>query len=163
MQSNPDRSAGVQARQRSSSARGFTLIELMIVVAIVAVLASIALPSYFKYVQKSRRADAMAALSQDQGILERCYAATFDYGNVKAAAPGCELLSADAATPSPQGYYNVTLEVPTSASFTLTATPAPGSPQESDTECASFIVTSANGHSALGSGGSDNTASCWQQ
>ncbi len=60
-------------------ARGFTLIELMIVVVIVAILASIALPSYQEQVRKSRRADAKAALMELSGFMERFYAANGRY------------------------------------------------------------------------------------
>jgi type IV pilus assembly protein PilE len=54
-------------------AKGFTLIELVIVVAIVAILAAIALPSYLSYMQKSRRAQAKADLTEIAQELERQY------------------------------------------------------------------------------------------
>ena len=55
----------------TSRSRGFTLVELMIVVAIVAILAAIAYPSYAAYVQRSRRAQAKADLTQLAQDLER--------------------------------------------------------------------------------------------
>jgi len=149
---------------------GFTLLELMIVVAIVAILSAIAVNSYLKYAQQSRRSDALAALTQDQGILERCYAQTFDYSKVTVAASGCGTLTTTATNPSPKGYYAVALSLPSSAStggvvtaYTLTATPVVGAPQASDSQCAVFTLTSANGHSATDSGGNDQTDVCWQQ
>ena len=55
---------------------GFTLIEVMIVVAIVAILSAIALPSYTEYIRRSHRADARAGLLQAQQWLERAATAT---------------------------------------------------------------------------------------
>jgi type IV pilus assembly protein PilE len=151
--------------------RGFTLIELMIVVVIIAILASIAIPSYNHYIQRSRRSDALAALSQDQSILERCYAQNFDYKKVTVAGSGCGSLSQSTPTLSPSKYYGVTVAfASTSAtaqsSYTLTAVPATGSPQLKDTQCASFGVTNANVRSATdssGNSGAAQTAECWRQ
>jgi type IV pilus assembly protein PilE len=142
---------------------GFTLIELMIVVVIVAILAAIAVPSYIKYVQHGRRSDAIAALTMDQGILERCYAQTFDYYNVTTAGNGCGTLTT-ANNLSPQKYYNVVLDTPapasTSSGYVLVATPAPGSPQMSDALCTSFTLSSASGQQSTGSA---TPGTCWQQ
>jgi type IV pilus assembly protein PilE len=144
---------------RSKAASGFSLIELMIVVAIIAVLAAIAVPAYSRYIQRARRSDAMAALTQDQGILERCYAQTFDYYNVKAGT-NCGTIPAT----SPGGYYSIAFDNPapssTSAGYTLVATPASGSPQNSDSQCTSFTLNSATGKTSTGSAA---VGTCWQQ
>jgi len=89
---------------------GFTLIELMIAVAIIGILASIAYPSYQRYVQDSRRVDAHAGLMQAAQQLERCY-------TVSASYSGC-----DFTTTSPEGLYTISREEPEGAtSFTLSA------------------------------------------
>jgi type IV pilus assembly protein PilE len=62
-----------------SRRRGFTLIELMIVVAIVGVLASVALPSYREYVNRGRRADAQTQLLAAQQWMERFYSQNYRY------------------------------------------------------------------------------------
>ena len=59
--------------RKKRSARGFTLIELMIVVAIIAIISAIAVPMYGNYVQKSRRTDAKAKLMEVAQSLERCF------------------------------------------------------------------------------------------
>jgi type IV pilus assembly protein PilE len=154
----------MQTKHPRRTSGGFTLIELMIVVAIIAILGAIAIPSYLKYVMKGRRSDAIAALSQDQGILERCYAQTFDYSKVTVPSSGCGSLSSTAANVSPQKYYDVALTFPAAAStgaaissYTLTATPVAGSPQASDSGCTSFALTSANQKTSTGS-----ASNCWQ-
>ena len=76
---------------------GFTLIELMIAVAIVGILASIAYPSYQRYVTESRRTDAKAVLMQVAGQLERCYTVNNDYS-------ACNAFPRE----SENGFYEVT-------------------------------------------------------
>lgn len=146
------------------------MVELMIVVVIIAILSAIAVPSYLKYSQRSRRSDAMAALTQDQGILERCFAQKFDYNQVTVAGSGCGTLSTTAANPSPKNYYGVALTLPAPAStgaaitsYTLAASPSAGSPQLKDTQCQTITLTSANQRTAVDSGGGNQDTTCWQQ
>src|SRR5882724_9298948 len=88
------------------AARGFTLIELMIVVAVVAILAVVALPAYQDSMRKSRRADAIAALTRLQLLQERHRGANPAYASVVASMPG-----SPSAT-SPEQHYTVTSEGP---------------------------------------------------
>lgn len=93
-----------------NSPRGFTLIELMIVVAVVAVLAAVAIPAYTQYVEQTRRADAQSALLNAAQNLERCFTRNNSYENCP-----------DPAGPSPDGFYNITSDLG-ETTFTLTAT-----------------------------------------
>lgn len=117
--------------------RGFTLIELMIVIAIVAILAAIAIPSYQNQVQKTRRADAKTALLQMAQSMERCFTKTNDYGDS----------SCPSDTESPDGFYDIVV-TPQTTSFTLTAN-AKGQ-QSKDTKCASFSITEKGTRTATG-------------
>lgn len=131
--------------------RAFTLVELMIVVAIVGILAAVAYPSYRSHVLKSHRADALSALSQNQVILERCYAQNFSYSQACASLPAFPLAS-------PQAYYTITLPVQTATAFTLTAT-AVGT-QAQDTTCTTLSVDQANQQTAFDNAGAAQTV-CW--
>jgi len=106
---------------------GFTMVELLVAVAIIGLLASIAFPSYLEYVKKGRRAAAQSHLMdvaqhQQQYLLDtRTYAA--------------DLASLNLTTPSDvSSYYTISITVGDGAppAFTVTATPAAGSAQASD-------------------------------
>ena len=99
--------------QISSSSQGFTLIEIMIVLAILAIILAIAYPAYTEQVRKARRADAVSSLTQQAQLLERCFTRFSAYNNA-----GC----IDPEGASVDGFYAITV-VRTATSFTLTATP----------------------------------------
>jgi len=98
--------------------RGFTLIELMIVVAILGIIAAIALPSYQNQVRDGRRADGTAVLLQARQLMERHYSKNYNYGTP--AAVGIPVKAPIDGTAS---YYVITLAAD-ATTFTLTATPA---------------------------------------
>jgi type IV pilus assembly protein PilE len=96
--------------------RGFTLIELMIVVAIVGILSAIVFPSYTEYIRRGHRADARAGLLQAQQWLERAATAT---GNYPTGALSTTLSWAGDSTKR----YTIAITNNTNTAFTLTATP----------------------------------------
>jgi type IV pilus assembly protein PilE len=119
------------------SIRGFTLLELMIVVALIALLAAIALPAYLGYVQRARRADAQNGLNNAAQAEEKFFGRCNRYGSPAeifgAAAPNCtNPVTVGAPVPSTQGNYNIGLSAVTNLSYTLTATPVVGKPQATD-------------------------------
>jgi type IV pilus assembly protein PilE len=134
---------------------GFTLIELMIAVAIVGILAAIAIPAYSNYVKRANRTDATRSLSVIAQALERCYSQNFTYSNT---APNvCAANNSPVA--SSQGYYTITVNVVAGPpeTYTLSATPVVA-PQTADTACTSFTLNSTGAQGATPAG---NTQTCW--
>ncbi len=131
---------------------GFTLIELMITVAIVGILSAIAYPSYTEYVRRGHRAEARAGLLQAQQWLERAATATGAYP--LAAAFPAKLKEV------PNDRYDisyVTTGTPVN-SFTLTATPKGA--QASD-RCGSYTLTNTGLRGANGATSGDIVTECW--
>ncbi len=107
---------------------GFTLIEVMIAVAIVGILSAIAYPSYQQHVRSSRRADAQAALSELAQFMERRFTETNSYA---AAGP----LPFTQSPKDGTAVYNLTLlpaPALTANTFILRAAPIAGGPQVGD-------------------------------
>ena len=152
-------------RSGSGSHRGFTLVELMIVVAVVAILAAVAYPSYLDSVRKSRRSEAFAALSAVQQAQERWRANHAQYGNL--ANPADANTLPGIATTTAKGYYTIAVSGPSATGYTATATAA-GS-QISDSACAVMGVRLLNGNLRYASGASGiewgaadpDTGRCW--
>ena len=159
-------------RARARRDRGFTLVELIVAMVILATLAAIAIPSYNSYVLKSHRTEAKSALMDAASLEERFFSTSNTYSTIPT-----DLGYGAAGTPFQvgTGYYNissitVTLAVApsgaspggTPATYLITAVPNPASMQVSDTACAVFTINSAGQQTALNSGGVDNTANCWQ-
>ena len=125
--------------------RGFTVVELMVVVAIVAIIAAIALPSYQQSVRKSRRADAVLALQQIQIGQERLRAECTSYAAGLAAARVCDPVTAannrllflnslaNGTGTSDDGLYTLALSNVTATGYTATASAVAGTSQAADT------------------------------
>ena len=136
--------------------RGFTLIELMIVVAIVGILTAIAYPSYAEYIRRGHRADARAGLLQAQQYLERASTAT---GVYPTALPSNLTWAGDTAKRYTIGFQAGN----TNAAFTLVATRKAG-PQATD-RCGNFTLTNTGVRDvAAGTLASGTTAAeCWNK
>ncbi len=123
---------------------GFSLIELIAVMAIIGILVSIAMPSYSQYIQKQRRVDAHHLLLENRSKLTRCFTFAGSYTD-------CRI-----RTESKLEFYTLNSNI-TPTSWTLTAVPAPNSTQVKDTACSSFSLDNLDEKSATG----DTPDQCW--
>jgi type IV pilus assembly protein PilE len=149
--------------------RGFSLIELMIVVAIIGVLAAIAMPSYRDYVYRANRTVAKTVLMEIVGKQEGFYTDRKRYAEVLGPQSATNNLGYDAAVifikpdgtkddeTSSDAIYRVTLSAATMTSFTVQAEPING--QLKDTKCVNLTVDNVGTKAATGT----NSADCWKR
>lgn len=146
--------------QSKKSSRGFTLIELMIVVAVVGILTAIAVPSYMEYVRRGHRADARAGLQQAQLWLERVATATGTYP-ATAAFPTTLTWSADASKRYQISYVPTPAPAPFTG-YTLTATRKSTGAQATD-RCGDYTLTHTGVRGANNLSGGATVAECWNR
>jgi type IV pilus assembly protein PilE len=131
--------------------RGFTLTELMIVVAIVVILGAVALPNFTRQVMRAHRTDAKSALLRLAAEQEKFYLQNNSYGDM-----------ADLGNPTTDsGWYTLAVPTADATTFTITATATSGGPQAEDTECVRFSINAAGQRAAVDSSDGDSTATCW--
>lgn len=115
--------------------RGFTLVELMIVVAIIGILSAVAMPAYTQYVKNARRADARAQLMENAQYMQRFYSANGSFAKtLDNKAPVLPITGNTFYT-----FQNVQADL-TTTTFTLEAVPVAGSPMASD-KCGKLSLT----------------------
>jgi type IV pilus assembly protein PilE len=124
------------ARGRTGAARGFTLVEVLIALAVAGILAAVALPAFNDSIRKSRRAEAFAALNAVQLAQERWRANRPTYAANLTAAPTADPPGLGLPSTTSGGRYTVALSNVGATTFTATATAVSGSSQADDGDCA---------------------------
>lgn len=151
-------------------AGGFTLIEVMITVAIVGILAAVALPSYTSYIKRANRADARTQLLQVAQFMQRFYAANDTYVQDRGTTPTAVIDAVPAnLKQSPADTTALyTLSIPSgtlsASNFKLYMNPVSGSKMAND-ECGSFTLTSTGVRGVEVSGTAGSTTlrdKCWK-
>ena len=128
------------------SNRGFTLTEIMIVIAIIGILITIGYPSLTEYVKKGRRADAVGLLSDQAQILERFYSKGSVYTGVTGLSSGND-------------YYTITPTI-TDQTFLVTAVRKAGTAMAAD-KCGDFTITNTGVRSMVNATAGLVTKDCW--
>ena len=128
----------------SRVARGFSLIELMTVVAVLAILTAIAYPSYTNYIVKTRRTAAKACMTQISNYMERYYTTNMNYTAAVDPKLDCE------STAQTGNFYSWTV-TPGAAAYTITAAPTA---QQPDTTCGTLTLNQAGTRTPA-------TTGCW--
>lgn len=155
---------GNRMKRSRLSARGFTLIELVVVVAIIGILAAIAYPSYQDSVRKSRRADAKAAVLELAQWMERNYTATNRYNRTVGDTADQTAAQMTAKLPFNQSprdstkAYDLDVSAVALNSFTLRAVPAG---DQTNDPCKTLTVTNT-GAKGVSVDATLSAAECWR-
>jgi type IV pilus assembly protein PilE len=162
---------GHALRMRSSPAarvgRGVTLLELLVVIALISVLMAIAVPTYSSYIVRGQRSAAKAALMQSADFLERNYT-TYGTYSTGASAAAVTLPNPNAPTDGSQITYALSVTFPTAQSYLVTATPcgtagscpAGSNSTFTDTDCGALALDNTGAKTVSGALG---VAICWQR
>ncbi|MFC3033906.1 type IV pilin protein [Pseudoalteromonas fenneropenaei] len=137
-------------RKNNIHSRGFTLIELMITIAIVGILASVAYPSYTNYVKRGARAEAMAVLLDAANKQEQYFVDNRVYT--------ADLAALGVPTATENGYFTLAAKLYTGG-FILTATAAAG-PVKGDTVCTTLTIDETGAKNSTGTGSKND---CWER
>lgn len=145
-------SVGMIRHRKPITSPGFTLIELMVVVAVVAILAAIALPAYQEQVRKSRRGQAQADLVELTQRAERFHTVNNTYDGFWATVPAEHRVSPRTGS----SFYDISADEDANE-FLLTATPRAGTPQAVD-RCGAMTINQAG--TKTHEGGADRDDEC---
>ncbi len=134
-----------------NASKGFTLVELMIVVAILGILAAVAVPSYTSYVMRADRAEAQRVIEEANQRIATFFSVNMTYNGITNQAPNLNIYQTTAQFNTS---YNLTILVdPNGFQYTLSAVPRAGTKQVND-PCGTLTINEAGDHGA-------DVNNCW--
>ncbi|MCS6787332.1 MAG: type IV pilin protein [Thiobacillaceae bacterium] len=137
--------------------RGFTLLELLVAVAIVAILSTVAIVSYQEHIRRSARAEAKAVLLEAAAFMERFYTANGRYTTDAAGTTAPALTGLTQSPKEGQARYTISFQAIAAQSYVLRAQPTG---THSDPDCGTLTLTHTGVRGATGPKG---TTECWQR
>jgi len=136
--------------------KGFTLIELMIVVAVIGIIGAIAIPSYMEHVKTSKRSDCAAALSGLAGAMERFFTQNSTYIGASIGVAAADIYPAQCPIfGGGDAYYNLSIDAATANTFTVSAAPV-----QTD-KCGTLTLTNSGLRGVTGAAAGNTADSCW--
>lgn len=146
--------------------KGFTLIEIMVVVAIIGILAAVAMPAYTGYIARANRADARTQLIQAALFMQRFYAANDSYQQDRAGTAVLTAMPASLKNSPADGTALYTLSIPTATDtdFSLRMVPVSTGKMASD-KCGTFTLTATGVKGVLVNNAAGSTTlrdECWK-
>lgn len=142
-------------------ARGFTLMEILIAMAIVGILAAIAIPSYQEHVRKSRRVEAATYLLQNAQYMQRFYGANSSFQTALNGSLAANSLPFRQSPPGQDAFYTIELDAASNdTQFTLLAVPVDGMPMAAD-PCGTLTLTNT-GVRGMRDNSEDKVENCWR-
>ena len=151
------RAGSIACLAGGTRARGFTLIEVLVVVAIVGILAAMAYPSYSEYVRRGQRAEARTTLLEAAQFMQRFYSANDRYDQARGGAAVALPATLQQAPASGYARYAISLGAVSTTAYTLQAVPAGGMTGD---KCGTFTLTSVGRRDVIGA--TESAAECWR-
>ena len=165
---NKSRAPATPSRPRHLSP-GFTLIEMLITMVVLAILAAVVYPSFMDSIRKGRRSEAVASVNAIQQAQERFRASRTSYSSSITNAAGDSPPGLGLSANSSSGLYTLSLSDVSALNYTITATAASGKSQASDTNCVRMAMKVESGTLSYGSAGSSGAIDftdakrCWSR